>query len=340
MFISPNTDIGAGLLGGAILALASSGLFYATGKLTGISGIVESVVTNNNWHGDLPYLAGLVASGGILAATKPEAFGSGEASPFLTIVAAGLLVGVGTRVGSGCTSGHGLCGLSRFSPRSLVNVMSFMGAGAISAYLAGNTNALDFLKSSPTTADILTQQQALTLSATLTSIYSLTFFMKGKKFVLPKFDGGHLLENLSHFVSALVFGLGLGISGMCNPARVTGFLDFTGKNGWDYTLAGVMGAGVLIKAIVNWRMQKSEEHAPFSGAKRQHSKMLKIGRHEDNLKIDKKLVLGGVIFGLGWGLAGVCPGPSLVAWGALERNALLFVPSMITGMAMVQFAKM
>jgi hypothetical protein len=339
MFISPNTDILSGLIGGAILAVATSGLIYTTGKITGISGIVENVVTNNNWHGDLAYMAGLVASGGMLAVAKPEVFGSGEASPFMTMVAAGLLVGIGTRVGSGCTSGHGLCGLSRFSPRSFASVMSFMGAGAVSAYLSAHTSVLDFLKSSPSTAEILTTQQALTLTGTLTSIYSITFFLKGKKFILPKFDRVHVYENISHFMSALVFGMGLGVSGMCDPARVTGFLDFTGKNGWDYTLAGVMGAGVVINAIVNLRLHKSDTHAPFSAVKRQHSKALKIGRHEDNLKIDKRLIFGGIIFGFGWGLGGVCPGPSLVAWGALGRNALVFVPSMISGMALVQYAK-
>jgi hypothetical protein len=339
MFISPDTDIISGLLGGTIMAIATSGLLYTTGRITGISGFVENVVTNNNWHGDLAYVAGLVASGGLLAVTKPEAFGSGGASPFLTMVAAGLLVGVGTRVGSGCTSGHGLCGLSRFSPRSLANVMSFMGAGAVSAYLSAHTSVFDFLKSSPSTAEILTTQQALTLTGTLTSLYSLTFFFKGRKATLPKFDRAHVYENVSHFISALVFGLGLGVSGMSDPARVTGFLDFSGKRGWDYTLAGVMGAGVVINAIVNLRLHKSDAPAPLSAAKRQHSKVLKVGRHEDNLKIDRRLIIGGIIFGLGWGLGGVCPGPSLVAWGALGRDALVFVPSMISGMALVQLAK-
>ena len=116
------------LLGGAIIGLSASALFLTLGRVAGISGIVgalsKPVAIPSNWR--LGFVIGLVAAGWLLL-SRPSVAVQAPTTPF-TMIAAGLLVGIGTRLGSGCTSGHGVCGLSRFSRRSAVATCVFMGA--------------------------------------------------------------------------------------------------------------------------------------------------------------------------------------------------------------------
>jgi uncharacterized membrane protein YedE/YeeE len=123
------------LAGGALIGLAASVLLIANGRVAGISGILGGVLApvrgEVRWR--VLFLVGLVASGLALALLMPGAIGaSPRALPLVAL--AGLLVGVGTRLGNGCTSGHGVCGLSRLSPRSLAATLTFMTTGALAAY--------------------------------------------------------------------------------------------------------------------------------------------------------------------------------------------------------------
>ena len=128
------------LLGGALIGGAAALLFLTHGRVAGISGIVGALLPpmpqgdERAWR--LAFLVGLVASGALAALIAPSAVGSSVRSPVLVIVA-GLLVGFGTRWGSGCTRGHGVCGVSRLSARSMVAVITFMTTGALTAWLAG-----------------------------------------------------------------------------------------------------------------------------------------------------------------------------------------------------------
>ena len=126
----------ASLAGGILLGLASALFILVNGRILGISGILGGLLRpvkgDTGWR--LAFLAGM------LAAPLLYFMVAGPTTPridagWATIVIAGLLVGVGTRYGSGCTSGHGVCGLSRLSPRSLVATLSFMGAGFATVYL-------------------------------------------------------------------------------------------------------------------------------------------------------------------------------------------------------------
>lgn len=122
------------------------------------------------------------------------------------------------------------------------------------------------------------------------------------------------------FASGLVFGLGLIVSGMANPAKVLGFLDLAGP--WDPSLAFVMGGAVLITAVgfaVLRRRRASLTGEPL--------------RWPTATRIDLRLALGSLAFGAGWGLAGFCPGPALVAAAAGVPQALIFVAAMLVGMA-------
>jgi uncharacterized membrane protein YedE/YeeE len=125
-----------GLTGGALIGLASAMVLLVHGRIAGISGIVGHAVAPEGRTFRLGFLTGLIATGAILAAVWPLAFGAGVRSvPGLAI--AGALVGIGTTLGSGCTSGHGVCGLSRLSPRSIVAVATFMTTAAITVAIVG-----------------------------------------------------------------------------------------------------------------------------------------------------------------------------------------------------------
>jgi uncharacterized membrane protein YedE/YeeE len=121
------------------------------------------------------------------------------------------------------------------------------------------------------------------------------------------------------FVCGLVFGAGLIISQMSNPAKVIGFLDITGK--WDPSLALVMaGAVVVFGAVYRLALRRQ---APLYAAR---------FALPDRTSIDSSLVIGALIFGIGWGLSGFCPGPSIVSAGFGDARVWAFVAAMIAGM--------
>jgi len=129
----------ASLSGGLMLGVASALFILLNGRILGISGILGGLmppkVGDTLWR--VAFLLGLFAAPLVFQALAPEGFAAApriEASVF-SVVGAGLLVGIGTRYASGCTSGHGVCGLSRMSPRSMVATLSFMGAGFASVYV-------------------------------------------------------------------------------------------------------------------------------------------------------------------------------------------------------------
>lgn len=122
------------LIGGALIGAAATLLLWSLGRIAGISGIVNAALEQRDGRGwRIAFVVGLVACAGLwfaLTGSKPR-----MGFPLPWIVAAGLLVGVGTRVGGGCTSGHGICGLARLSKRSLAAVVVFMGFGFATVYL-------------------------------------------------------------------------------------------------------------------------------------------------------------------------------------------------------------
>jgi len=127
------------------------------------------------------------------------------------------------------------------------------------------------------------------------------------------------MQRITEFLIGLVFGLGLILSGMTNPAKIIGFLDLAGN--WDPSLALVMGGAVVVSFLAFRVLRKRgrgltgcELHIPTS------------------TQIDKRLILGSLAFGAGWGLAGFCPGPALVAASAGYAQAIVFVIAMLAGM--------
>jgi hypothetical protein len=126
-------------LGGILIGLSSTLMLILHGRVTGISGIFGQAIARNMERGErlfrLWFLAGLIAGGAVLFSLMPAQFEVNIQRSTFAIAVAGVLVGVGTRLGSGCTSGHGVCGLSRFSPRSLLATLTFVATGALTVTL-------------------------------------------------------------------------------------------------------------------------------------------------------------------------------------------------------------
>ena len=129
------------------------------------------------------------------------------------------------------------------------------------------------------------------------------------------------MSNVLALLSGLVFGLGLLASGMTDPIKVKGFLDLFGA--WDPSLALVMGGAIAVGVLA------------FASARRRELSW--TGTHMEipsNVTIDARLLLGGALFGAGWGLAGYCPGPALVAASSGSAVAAAFVAAMLAGMTL------
>lgn len=125
------------LVGGAIIGLAVTIMLLFNGRVTGISGIVNGMLkpTAGDFLWRFTFVLGLFIGGLILKVIRPEAFTGSLNNSTATVVIAGLLVGFGTIMGSGCTSGHGVCGISRLSVRSIVSTMTFIAAGVLAVVI-------------------------------------------------------------------------------------------------------------------------------------------------------------------------------------------------------------
>lgn len=134
------------------------------------------------------------------------------------------------------------------------------------------------------------------------------------------------MQRFTEFFVGLLFGLGLLLSGMTDPGKVLAFLDLFGQ--WDPSLAFVMGGGIAVGSLA------------FAVARKRTSNFFGGALHLPTAtQIDRRLVIGGLMFGAGWGLAGFCPGPALVAMAAGQPRAALFVVAMLVGMAVYEFAQ-
>ena len=131
-------------------------------------------------------------------------------------------------------------------------------------------------------------------------------------------------NNFFALLSGLIFGLGLILSGMANPAKVLAFLDLAGA--WNPSLACVMGGAIAIGGIA------------FAIARKRSASLLGLPIQLPNARqIDKRLIVGAFTFGIGWGLVGICPGPAIVLLGAGNVKGLFFVTSMLVGMGIFEW---
>ena len=133
-----------------------------------------------------------------------------------------------------------------------------------------------------------------------------------------------MLKNIIGLLAGLLFGFGLLISGMTDPVKVQGFLDVFGA--WDISLALVMGGGLMV-AIIGVQLAKRQQSSWIGTLIEMPSKTT----------LNKKLLIGAMLFGVGWGLVGICPGPGIVLLGTGQWQAYVFIPAMIVGMLIYQW---
>jgi uncharacterized protein len=132
------------------------------------------------------------------------------------------------------------------------------------------------------------------------------------------------MQRLIALIAGLLFGAGLAVSGMINPVRVRGFLDLFGD--WDPTLAFVMG-GAMLPMVIAWWL-KARLQSPLAASDFDLP---------ETVQIDRKLATGAVMFGIGWGVSGLCPGPALTNLAIAPAQAAIFVIAMVAGTAIYRF---
>jgi uncharacterized membrane protein YedE/YeeE len=129
-----------------------------------------------------------------------------------------------------------------------------------------------------------------------------------------------MLKLLTAYFCGLLFGFGLGIAEMTSPQKVMGFLDLFGN--WDPALIFVMVGGIAVYALIYWLVVKKMKQPIVES-------QFHIPTRKD---LDSKLIIGSVLFGIGWGLGGYCPGPALVSAATLGKPVLIFTAAMLAGM--------
>ena len=348
MHLSQDIDFVSAVVGGLLIGVSSTSLLLTLGKISGMSGILGRAVipckkskTFSVWVNEhstsVSYIMGLLSSGYFYVQMNPEfadvAGIEGKAS--LVTVLGGLLVGFGTRLGSGCTSGHGVCGLPRLSVRSLTSVCTFMftgfGGALLGRYLEENSVSIPFLDKLLALLENNGQSGYAPVAVVVVGVFVtfLTLRARSASADTKKTDGDqavpvrittHPLHHIVHFVTAFGFGWGLCLSGMTSVKKVRGFLDPSGPAGWDPSLAGVM-AGAVVFNLISFRMLRQWQVVPMCLDERtcqSLDKTMKYGTDAENMKINWRLVLGAVIFGIGWGVGGktslICLIDQILVW--------------------------
>jgi uncharacterized membrane protein YedE/YeeE len=300
-----------GLLGGTLVGLSATSLLLLNGDTLGASGIVHQVACkplamNQPWR--TAFLASVFLTSTVMF--QPTHMPSSSSDPihhtYVTYAIAGFLVGFGSKLANGCTSGHGICGLGRRSPRSLAAVLVMMLAGILTSTLTTTTT---------TTIPFETMKRDGSFDAAgmyLAALASVLAAVAAARTNNKNDDNNKKL--FGAVLSGGLFASGLFVGGMADPKRVLGFLDLSGfaDNRWDGTLLGVLGAGLL----VSWAGYQfvTGAHQVFNAPTLRHPIALSkssLFRVPGNKVIDARLLLGSACFGIGWGMAGLCPGPAL-----------------------------
>ena len=320
-----------GIIGGLIMSISSSLHFLLKGKITGISGTLFRTITLGDLSYNLCFLSGMLLIPSLIRGfTKKSFYGRMLEEPIkytdsLSIIGfliSGFLVGFGTKMANGCTSGHGVCGLPRLSKRSFAAVGTFLLFGIVFATLRYYVKFLetDFILSKK-------RKDSIILSEITTKIISIIFFCLSIIIILLIFYFDILKKKIYDFKEILIpffvgvlFSLGLMESGMAQRHRVLLFLSIC-KN-WDPTLMCVLGAAVGLNLITFNLMLKKMEKPIF------HKKF----QLPDKTEIDRKLIVGAAIFGIGWGFGGICPGPGFLCF-------FIYLPQSITFMVMLSLGQ-
>ena len=298
-------------IGGLFIGVAAGIHMLELKRVSGFSGMLRQLVSGPR-DSKIAYLVGLLLAGIIMKAILPEtAFDPPAPTPRLCTFAWGVLIGIGTTLANGCTSGHGLCGLSRLSWRSLVAVPTFMLAAMVSSILSQVSAASDFAFNPPVTAAFV---ETKTLHTALVAFGVLSATLGPAIWISRRFRRDSILN----LWCGLCAGTGLSIGGMVRPSVVQAGLS---PHHIDFTL-WVLFIVALATTFIFYRIAHR-----LGGVK----EACAIGSKQ---AVDRWLVLGALLFGAGWGASGFCPGPLLVAIAASPEavDPFLCLLGMVIGM--------
>ena len=335
---------------------AAAARLALNGRVLGISGIAGGIARGQLDAPRVAFTAGLLGAGALALPALLPASSTLQALPAASYsatraVAAGALVGVGSALGGGCTSGHGICGNARLSSRSAAFTCVMMATGAASAAASGARAAVGLSAasgpslSSPAAAAAAAAvsgvvapyaapaagvvASGLGLFAVAVGAFAL-LALAGKRVAEGEGEGEEkkkkAVELAAEFATGLFFALGLGLSGMLVPAKVVAFLTpfgggggGAGGGGWDPSLALVMGAALAVSVPMFQRVLRALSAAAAKKEdedRREKPACSSSFSLPTKTAIDARLLAGAAAFGAGWGLGGICPGPGLVAAAA------------------------
>jgi uncharacterized protein len=334
-----------------VLGLGSTVLLLTNGDIMGASGILSPIFiqpkdTWNTQRWKFVFVASFIgAANGYLLLVLGDTHALQQdqdmmSSPsIMRYPMAGLLVGFGTRLGNGCTSGHGISGLARWSRRSLAAVGTFMASAMVTASLWSPPEFLQRIVTQPSSHDTISssssssssgsiQGNGIVLATTLLPLLAATAMKCGHFFAK---SGGQVPQSskmIGAFFSGGLFATGLAVSGMILPSKVMGFLNVStifssSRAYYDPTLAFVMMGGLMV-SFVGYQYKKY--------MRREKPIMAEQYNIPTNTVIDLRLLLGASCFGIGWGLVGLCPGPALFQASTGNLTVLYYwMPSFLVG---------
>jgi len=320
-------DYGMASLGGFILSLACIINLLLKGRITGISGIFFGTITNMNFKQPHEFLwrfsfvIGMTFTSSLLRFSLPletKLFDSPD--KFLNELSligyfvSGLLVGFGTKLANGCTSGHGLNGLARLSKRSFLSVFLFLSFAIGIATLRYNYKFLNENQAMKIANDLYNTEFHLIFFGLFSFIlFCIIIYMYIKS------TWENILDIFISFLTGSFFAIGLTISGMNRRSKVINFLTI--YENWDPSLMFVLFVGTGVNFFAFLIMKKYYEKPILAE---------KFGTPKKT-DIDWRLVLGSIIFGLGWGISGICPGPLLVTFFIYVPHLIIFFVALVLG---------
>ncbi|KAL2814302.1 hypothetical protein BJX63DRAFT_201836 [Aspergillus granulosus] len=324
MFTPIHTSLGA-----LLLYQSSSSLLLHNGAVFGISSLLSGVMLNPS-RDNIPIIAGLLSSVVPIYLFVPTLLPSYPAAPnsvgsLLSTVGTGFLLGWGTKSGRGCTSGHMLCGISRLSPRSLIATGIFFTTAVLTA------NLISVIPPCP--ADTLCYTVVYPSKSELIFMVgtTVTTFLTNTLVIPLVMDRSEQSRAIFSYLAEVQFGIGLFISGMADPAKVLRFFAFlTDPAQFDPSLALIILFGI-VPSLITYLSVK-----PGQDTQRKEGKLVKPTLAESwrlptatVADIDWRFVFGTVVFGVVWGLRGVCPGPAVLrsvlqpVWGLAEMSGYM-----------------
>jgi len=319
-----------GVLGGLIMSIASTLHLLLKGKITGISGTLFRAITFGDFGYNICFLSGMILIPSLIRAFTKKCFYNRfleepiiytDSLSIIGFFISGFLVGFGTKMANGCTSGHGVCGLPRLSKRSFAAVGTFLlfgfGFATLRYYVKFLEN--DFILDKKRKDEIIIPDNIIKIISIIFFCLSIIVFILIMIFKVIKDKVYEFKEILISFLIGALFSLGLMESGMSKRHLVLLFLSI-GKD-WDATLICVLGAAVGLNLITFNLILKKMEKPIF------HNKF----QLPDKTEIDIKLLIGAAIFGIGWGWAGICPGPAVLCFYFYMPQIIIFMIMLVCG---------